>query len=255
MPRLSEGRRRSASYRCPCASASDCLIVDPPPVPTVPVEAVTGVSVTSEVEADQRRLAGYLVKFQIQGMLKLTVRVLDILRTMEELSTLTSQIRRKFPFSIPGILVFPETFTVDSLNAWINVSMTTDTLRTLQLFEDFATINFKDCFEVKWSKDMTTLPTVSKMRLLTFWPVLPKCQSREDRRRHVLERLPKRFICISCRTLLTSCTPSVVTGLPTDCYVDKIRLEPASSSEGLCSSFHGQESSSVSFEGSFGSEH
>ena len=48
----------------------------------------------------------------------------------------------------------------------------------------------------------------------------------------------------------------VVTGLPTDCYVDKIRLEPpASSCEGPCSSFHGHESSSVSFEGSFGFEH
>ena len=90
MPRLSEGRRRSASYRCSCAS--DCLIVDPPPVPTVPVDAVTGVSVTSEVEADRRGLAGYLVKFQIRGMLKLTIRELDILRIVEELSTLSSQI-------------------------------------------------------------------------------------------------------------------------------------------------------------------
>ena len=53
-----------------------------------------------------------------------------------------------------------------------------------------------------------------------------------------LERLPTRFICISCRTLLTSCTLSVVTGLPTDCYVDKIRLEPpASSSEGTMFKF------------------
>ena len=61
---------------------------------------------------------------------------------------------------------------------------------------------------------MTTLPAVSEMRLLAFWPVPLKCQSREARRRYVL---------IPCRTLLTSCTPSVVTGLPTDCYVDKIR--------------------------------
>ena len=61
-------------------------------VPTVPVDAVTGVSVTSEVEADRRGLAGYLVKFQIRGMLKLTIRELDILRIVEELSTLSSQI-------------------------------------------------------------------------------------------------------------------------------------------------------------------
>ena len=126
-----------------------------------------------------------------------------------------------------GIRVFPETFAVYSLNACINVSMTTDTLRTFQLFGDFAAINHKDCFEVKWSKDMTTLPTVSETRLLTFWRVPPTRQSRE-------ERLPTRFICVPCRTWLTSCTPSVVTGLPTDCYVDKIRLEPLSS-EGLCS--------------------
>ena len=66
------------------------------------MEAVTGVGVTSEVEADRRGLAGYLVKFQTQDVLKLTVRELDILRTMDELSTLNSQIRRKFPFSVPG---------------------------------------------------------------------------------------------------------------------------------------------------------
>ena len=45
--------------------------------------------------------------------------------------------------------MFPETFPVDSLNACINVSITTDTLRTFQLFEDFVTINYKDYFEVK----------------------------------------------------------------------------------------------------------
>ena len=44
---------------------------------------MTGVDVTSEVEADWRGLAGYLVKFQIQDVLKLTVRELDILRTVE----------------------------------------------------------------------------------------------------------------------------------------------------------------------------
>ena len=104
------------------------------------------------------------MKFQIQDVLNLTVRELDILRTVEELSTLNSQIRRKFPFSVPGIFVFPETSTVDSLNAGINVSISTDTLRTFQLFEDFATINYKDSFEVKWSKDMTTLPTVSETK-------------------------------------------------------------------------------------------
>ena len=119
-------------------------------------------------------LVSYLVKFQTQDVLKLTVRELDILRTVEELSTSKLQIRRKFPFSVPGILVFPETSTVDSLNACINVFMTTDTLRTFQLFEDFATINYKDCFEVEWSKDMTTLPTVFETRLLAFWPVPPK---------------------------------------------------------------------------------
>ena len=113
-------------------------------------------------------LVPFLVKFQIQDVLKFTVRELDILRTVEELSTLNSQIRRKFPFSVPGILVFPETSTVDSLNACIRVSVTTDTLRTFQLFEDFATINYKDFFEVKWSKDMTTLHTVSETRLPNF---------------------------------------------------------------------------------------
>ena len=48
-----------------------------------------------------------------------------------ELSTLNSQIRLKLSFSVPGILVLPETFTVNSLNAYI---------------------------------DMTTLPTVSEAR-------------------------------------------------------------------------------------------
>ena len=36
---------------------------------------------------------------------------------------LTSQIRRKFLFSVPGIIVLPETFSTDSLNA--NIDMTT----------------------------------------------------------------------------------------------------------------------------------
>ena len=120
---------------------------------------------------DGNRLAWlviYLVKFQIHDVLKLTVRELDILRTVEELSTLNSQVRRKFPFSVPSVLVFFETFIVDSLNACVDVSITTDTLRTFQLYEDFATIDYKDCFEVKWSKDMTTLPTVSETRLPNF---------------------------------------------------------------------------------------
>ena len=92
------------------------------------MEAVTGVGDTFEVEADWRGLAGYLVKFQIQDVLKLTVRELDIPRIAEELSTLDSQIRLKVPFSVPGSLVLPETFSIDSLNAYINVLMTTDTL-------------------------------------------------------------------------------------------------------------------------------
>ena len=110
----------------------------------------------------------------------LPVRKLDIHRTTEELSTLNSQIRLRFPFSVPGSLVLPETFSIDNLNAYINVFMATDTLRTSQLFEDFAVINYKDCFEVKWPKDMTTLPTVSEARLPRFRPAPPKPQSREE---------------------------------------------------------------------------
>ena len=103
-------------------------------------------------------------------MLKLTVRGLDILRTAEELSTLNSQIRLKFPFRVPGSLVLHETLSSDSIHAHINAFMTTDTLRTSQMCEDLDTINFKDCFEVKWSKDMTT---VFEARLPALWPVPP----------------------------------------------------------------------------------
>ena len=103
------------------------------------------------------------MKCQIQDALKLTARELDI-RTAEEFSTLNLQIRLKFPFS-----VLPETFPIDSLGAYTNVSMTTDTLRTFQLHEDFATIDLMDCFEVK---DMATLPSVSEARLLAVWTVL-----------------------------------------------------------------------------------
>ena len=42
------------------------------------MEAVTGVGVTFEVEADWRGFAVYVVMFQIQDVLKLTVRELDI---------------------------------------------------------------------------------------------------------------------------------------------------------------------------------
>ena len=88
------------------------------------------------MEADLRGLLGYLVKFQIPDMLNLTVRELDILVTLEELLTLDLQIRLKSLLSVPGILVFPETFTADSLNAYTIVSMTTDTLH-LHLLPDF----------------------------------------------------------------------------------------------------------------------
>ena len=52
------------------------------------MEAVTGVSVTSEMEADWRGLAGYLVKFKIQDVLKLIVREPDIPKTAEKISML-----------------------------------------------------------------------------------------------------------------------------------------------------------------------
>ena len=94
--------------------------------------------------------------------------------------TLDLQIRLKFPFSVPGILVLPETFLIDSLNAYINVFMTTNTMRTFQLFKDFAAINFKDCFEVNWPNDMTTLASVFEVRLSAFRSVPPKLQPRED---------------------------------------------------------------------------
>ena len=42
---------------------------------------------------------------------------------------------------------------------------------------DFDAIDFKDCIEVKWSKDMTTLPAVSEMRLIAFWPVPPSVRA------------------------------------------------------------------------------
>ena len=122
---------------------------------------MTGVGVTSEVEVDWRGLADYLVKFQIQDVLKLTVRELNI-RTAVELSTLDSQIRLKFLFSMPDSLVFPETFSIDSVNAYIHVLMTTDTLWTSQLF-----------------KDMTTLPTMFEARLPAFWSV-PTNFSRDE---------------------------------------------------------------------------
>ena len=114
---------------------------------------------------------------------------------VEEFSTLDSQIRLKFPLSVPDSLVLPETFSINSLNACINVFMTTDTLRTSQLFEDFATINYKDCFEVKWSKDMT----VFEARLPAFWPMPPKLQSPEEV--YLKDETPFRVLAV--RQLLT----------------------------------------------------
>ena len=118
----------------------------------------------------QQSQVGYSAQVQYGAPVgaALTVRELDTPRTTEELSTLNSQIRPMFPFSVPGSLVLPETFLIDRLNAYINVFMATDTLRTSQLFEDLDAINCKDCFEVKWLKDMTTLPTVYEARLLAF---------------------------------------------------------------------------------------
>ena len=80
---------------------------------------------------------------------------------------------------MPDSLVLPETLAINCLNACINVFMTTDTLRTFQMFEDFDTINSKDCFEVNRVKDMTALPTVFEARLSAFWFVPPRI-SREE---------------------------------------------------------------------------
>ena len=41
------------------------------------------------------------------------------------------------------------------------------------MFEDFATINFQDCFEVNRVKGMITLPTVFQAKLPAFWHVPP----------------------------------------------------------------------------------
>ena len=55
--------------------------------------------------------------------------------------------------------------SIDSLNGYIGVFRTTDTLRTSQLFEDFAAIYHKDSFGVKWFKD-TPCHRVSKQDCL-----------------------------------------------------------------------------------------
>ena len=95
-------------------------------------------------------LAAYLVKFQIQDVLKLTVRELDIPRSAKELSTLDLAESTEVP--------------IQRANAYINVLMTTDTLWISQLF-----------------KDMTTLPpTVFEARLPAFWSVPPKVQNRQE---------------------------------------------------------------------------
>ena len=64
-----------------------------------------------------------------------------------------------------AILMKVEQGTIDSVRAkerYISVFMTTDTLRTFQLFND-----------------TIILPTVFEARLPTLWPVPPKLQSRE----------------------------------------------------------------------------
>ena len=83
------------------------------------------------------------MKCKVRDALKLTARELDI-RTAEEFSMLNLQIRLKFPFSVADIHVFPETFPIDNLGAYTNVSMTTDTLRSFQPSEDFTTIDSEE---------------------------------------------------------------------------------------------------------------
>ena len=77
-----------------CASASGCFVVGSPPAAVVPVGAVTGVSVISEVEADGRGLASYSVRFQIQNALKLTVRELDTSTEPKTTENITGTVRR-----------------------------------------------------------------------------------------------------------------------------------------------------------------
>ena len=74
-------------------------------------------------------------------------------------------------------LEFISVYCNEPIGAFANVSMTTDALRTVQVFGDFDAIDFKDYFEVKWFKDMTSLPAVSEMRLLAFWPVPPSVRT------------------------------------------------------------------------------
>ena len=176
----SSGSRRDMPLQHPTYTAPTVTYAAPDVSYTAPAPAVMYAAPAHVLYSSSLPTVSAAPTLQIQDVLKLTVRGPDIPRTAEELSTLDSQIRLKFPFSVPGSLVLPEAFSTDSFNAYISVFMTTDTLRTSQLFEDVATINYKDCFEVKWSKDMTTLPIVFEARLPAFWAVPPKLQSREE---------------------------------------------------------------------------
>ena len=107
------------------------------------------------------------------------------------------QIQQKFPLSVPGSLVLPETVSIDSLNDYISVLMTTDTLRTSQLFEDFATIYHKDCFEVDWFMNMHC-PPCSKQDCLHFGPCLQSFRARRD----ISRMRPHSRLSSSCQTSL-----------------------------------------------------
>ena len=85
-----------------------------PRFPVVPLLS-TGTLLISKIREEQpdRIMETFPI---IPCVLKLIVRELDIHRTVGELSTLNSQIRLKFPFSVP-----------DSLNAYVNVARTCGT--------------------------------------------------------------------------------------------------------------------------------
>ena len=99
-------------------------------------------------------------------------------------STLDTQIRQRFPLSVPRSLVLPETFWIDSLIEYISVFITMDTLvspvpGSLAFPEIFKIDSLNEFTNVFMTTDTLHTP-LSEARRPAFGPVPPKLQSREE---------------------------------------------------------------------------
>jgi ubiquinone/menaquinone biosynthesis C-methylase UbiE len=136
------------------------------------VEKVISGAVISTVDKDWRNMAGYLVEFTLSDVEAGTTRIARFERTWEEFKHLDALARSKGWFG-PKVPPLPSAPEVGPLDEYLRSFVASPSLNPSQYLDDFAAINYKDCFELKWFKDALSLPYIFTTRQPSFWPSPP----------------------------------------------------------------------------------